>query len=356
MKRIEIDKRDVYRAKHDIITDEETLFYESYKKAAASLKEIIKASQSFGLDFDLGKNRMTNNIILFDGERGYGKTTAMQSFSTFLEEPKEKVDSLFQFKAKFLCIDTIDPSCMNSKESIVRVVLTYLFSLVMPKLKQIKAGDRQDNLLKVGILDHFQTCYSFIDYLNGSEKSKDFMPDDIEYISRLGNSNELRKEIWELIKKIIELIGTENAEDKEIRGIVNYKKMDIFIVLKIDDADLSTSSIFKLCDEIRSYFSLPYIVIIMAGSLKYIRNNIVAEYISKFENGGFNYVEMAARYVEKIFPQGRVIRLPRIDELLLNRSEDLRLEYHDKNKKNFHLCGWKIEQCNRLKIKILYTI
>ena len=24
--------------------------------------------------------------------------------------------------------------------------------------------------------------------------------------------------------------------------------------------------------------------------------------------------------------------------------------------KNFHLCGWKIEQCNRLKIKILYTI
>lgn len=26
------------------------------------------------------------------------------------------------------------------------------------------------------------------------------------------------------------------------------------------------------------------------------------------------------------------------------------------DKKNFHLCGWKIEQCNRLKIKILYTI
>ena len=25
-------------------------------------------------------------------------------------------------------------------------------------------------------------------------------------------------------------------------------------------------------------------------------------------------------------------------------------------RKNFHLCGWKIEQCNRLKIKILYTI
>lgn len=24
--------------------------------------------------------------------------------------------------------------------------------------------------------------------------------------------------------------------------------------------------------------------------------------------------------------------------------------------KFFHLCGWKIEQCNRLKIKILYTI
>ena len=24
--------------------------------------------------------------------------------------------------------------------------------------------------------------------------------------------------------------------------------------------------------------------------------------------------------------------------------------------KKFHLCGWKIEQCNRLKIKILYTI
>lgn len=24
--------------------------------------------------------------------------------------------------------------------------------------------------------------------------------------------------------------------------------------------------------------------------------------------------------------------------------------------KYFHLCGWKIEQCNQLKIKILYTI
>ena len=28
----------------------------------------------------------------------------------------------------------------------------------------------------------------------------------------------------------------------------------------------------------------------------------------------------------------------------------------DKNRKYFHLCGWKIEQCNQLKIKILYTI
>lgn len=321
MKRIKIDKRDVYRAKHDIITDEKSIFYESYKKAATVLNEIISDSKKIYLDFHLGKSRMTNNIILFNGERGYGKTTALQSFSDFLEKPENETDPIFEFDVTFLCIDTIDPSCMNSNESVVRVVLTYLFSLVMPKLKQIKADDYRANMLKVEVLENFQRCYDFIDYLCGSRKNMDFIPDDIEYISKLGNSHELKKEIWSLLQNVI--------------GIITNDKENTFLILKIDDADLSTSSTFKLCDEIRSYFSLPNLVIIMAGDLKHLKDNIYEEYISEsnyvsklsedYINDRYNL--MAVRYVEKMFPQGHVIQLPQIDELLLNHNTNLMLEY-----------------------------
>ena len=48
----------------------------------------------------------------------------------------------------------------------------------------------------------------------------------------------------------------------------------------------------------------------------------------------------------------------RIMQLRLNRGYTReQLAYlADISEKFFHLCGWKIEQCNRLKIKILYTI
>lgn len=328
MKKIKIEEKDVYRSRQESVLDQESIFYESYNKAIRVLNEIISNSEIV-TENDFDKNRMTNNIILFNAERGQGKTTAMRSFSDFMENPKQEEKNLLPSNIKFLSIDTIDPSCMHNRESIVRVVLTYLFSKITPRLKKVKADQANESVLKVKILEGFQKCYDFVDYLNESRKYNDFMPDDMEYISKLGNSHELKKELWSLIKNIIDLVNSDGDFKKDSETT--------FFVLSIDDADLSTSGTFKLCDEVRSYFSLPNVIVIMAADMNHLMDNVYEEYLSKSnlknDRSQSRCKEMAGRYVEKLFPQGHVIRLPKMEELLLNHSTKIVLEYKDKNDK-----------------------
>ena len=104
MPKISIIQGDEYRAKIEKEVKREAFFFNVYKRAMDCVRELGEHAELYqeketkeGIQYRIG-----NNIIVFCGERGQGKTSAMHSFSQMLKTtPKvegiSKPDKNFSF-------------------------------------------------------------------------------------------------------------------------------------------------------------------------------------------------------------------------------------------------------------------
>lgn len=148
----------------------DTFFYEAYRQALAGVTEIVRASMiavhgpendpfaaSEGADRkrDSGPEfpddryfyNYPNNMLVFSGDRGAGKSSAMLSFVCSLQNPKSKLyDELFLKEmvarelpggsycsvlnilrgARFIAIPPIDPTTLENSDQILTVILAHV--------------------------------------------------------------------------------------------------------------------------------------------------------------------------------------------------------------------------------------
>jgi len=150
---ITVKRGEEFQAKQESIYDTNTFFYDAYRQAAACLVEIltrgeehIKRNRENSGEPDewlSGSERINrqllgypNNIIAFCAERGHGKTSAMASFSTALLKMDRTCRDGAQFwesvrrgetdprAYRYVVIDRIDPTMMEQRDSIVKVILS----------------------------------------------------------------------------------------------------------------------------------------------------------------------------------------------------------------------------------------
>lgn len=341
------------------------------------VSEIIRGMEKYGKESEnsgryvaryqgLGKN-----IVIFCGARGQGKTSAMQTFvrcldGTYLQE-KGNLKHMPAFiqelqTNKFEVLDSIDPSAMENNESILRVVLSRLFFHLNECYQKDKFGNSMDFERERGDLTRlFQKCFDNIDYIK-CKKSRDWEQDDLEILSQLGSSANLKKNLCDLIDKYLNLVSAEKCPN-ETAGR--------YLVIPVDDADLATKKVFRLCEDIRNYLSIPNVIILMAADYDQLMNATYQKYLKqnriRQQAAAGKYdkrlvekdcYQMAAKYLEKLFPIGHRISLPKIENLITENYDNIKFEYlisdHGEEKCAFEN---EINQCGNLQkqfIQLLY--
>lgn len=362
---IEINSGDEYRAKIENIENKEEkekiFFQDVYDKAENATNEIIKGMQEYSKNATQnGKYKakyqgMGNNIIAFCAERGQGKTSAMQSFSNILKKKNQEKDSGLYFEV----LDSIDPSSLDKGESIVRVLISRMFDNLTNILYIIQKYNydydyNEDNFqkTKIDIFDLFQECYENIDYLR---KEKTIEKKSLERLAQLGSSARLKNNLYNLVEKYLQILNMYSINQNREKDVYKY------LVVQIDDADLAVDNVFQICEDIRNYFSIPNVLVLMAANFTQLRNAINQcylkqyKYIIKLQSKDFVHEcsLMASRYIEKTFPVGHKIVLPDIDTIIKEEFGSIKIRYNCEPilfDENYYLCKDMQEQL----LKALY--
>lgn len=301
MKNIKIYFGDEFKAFEYEITEGD-IFEEQYRLAKIYLDDIVKANRPLNKKYT---PNCVNNIIAFDGERGQGKTTAMQTFVRNITNNN------------YLKLEVIDPSTFESMHNVVEVVVTKMYN----RISQQNEKREQNKELYFKILDQFQTVYESISLVRNPKKFDDLEQDyegTIEKISRAGDSARLREHMWELVNSYVKFEGS------------NYE----FLIVPVDDLDVNITLAYKMAEQIRKYLVIPNIIIVMAVKVDQLKYCVELQFRKEMKelldaNVRINVQEpshMASKYIDKLIPDGRKIGLPEI-RLLANENEHIQIEY-----------------------------
>jgi len=345
--KITIYQGDENRAKVKETVEGNDFFYKSYAKAALVVKKNIVLADAFmknmpeepkGCWGEVKREVVpseilgySNSIIVFTAERGWGKTSTMLSFGKMLENENslsmEFFEQLGVKEPDFHVLSCIDPTSMESGDSILKVIISRMF-LSFKERWQKYQNRNNDNLAsdaKAKLMQHFQKCYKTIDILKQNIKQEDIY-DDLYLLSEIGDSTNLKVELYRLIDEYLQFMSLGSSQKR-------------FLVLQIDDVDLNERMAYEILEDLRKYFMLPNVMIMMAANLKQLRlileRNFAEEYQTSLKYKGSVDIEkcreMGEKYLEKVFPVVSQIHLPNIDIAICAEESNLALEYHVKS-------------------------
>lgn len=301
---------------------ENDLFHDAFLQANRVLDEIRRATEKYertesdgtacnNLNNDEKLYGFSNNLIVFCGDRGQGKTSAMLSFARNLRFEKSRHD--------YLVLPTIDPTMLEHKDSILNVILARMFQ----KARDIWENDRNRGKRPNEIVQHeltecFQLCMEGI-ATNNSRKEN--LPDEfssLDQLDKLGDSARLKHNFEELAKYLLKFAGCSDREGH--------------IIIPLDDTDLQFQTAYSILEDIRKYLSIPHVVLLMALHLEQMRDLVEKQYASYFINqANQDKIRLrASRYMDKMFPAKHVIFLPRFEHFCRDSYRTLTLSYGDK--------------------------
>ena len=175
MKKITIYRGEEYRPKTEKSFEADDFFAEVYLKAGRIVKEIVAEMREYENEMTKSKryavrySDMGNNIVIFCGKRGQGKTSAMKSFAGLLGNgyrdgklPEELKNTISEVRQDwFEVIDPIDPSAMENDESILRVLLSRLFYQLQERFRSEEILKDKNELMRIRaeITKLFRRCY-----------------------------------------------------------------------------------------------------------------------------------------------------------------------------------------------------
>lgn len=329
--------------------DESLFFYDAYKQGKKALEEIVSVSHVLEKRFEaehgrppvefayeklsgIAQNRI-NSVIAFCANRGYGKTSALLSFIRGLRD-MDKHSAYWQDSIansyRFHFLDTIDPTSMETNDSLLKVVLARMFSKFTETCHERGRGHATgygDHVAKV-LLEQtelealFLKCFYGAEALhNGGKNTLGDMEDMYDHITEKGDSASLRSMLYHLVLQYLKFM---------------YPDQKGFLVIAIDDADLNTDRVYGLLEEIRKYLMLPRVIILMAANLEQLECTVEQYFIKVYEtslkqNGSMVDIErchsIAERYMDKSIPANHRIHLPDINKTIQEQFTKIWIDY-----------------------------
>lgn len=290
----------------------DSIFKEQYNKVLESIAEHIenvKRENGNSITFE-----KFNNIFAFIGDRGSGKTSCMMSIAEMLEFGEYKENNIIihdQEKPKqntsFYVLDLIDPSFFDSEFNIIELIIGKMFSTFKKSLDKnnTKAFECESETIykKSELIKKFQEVQKD---LKASQKKTFEDGDNIESLLNLASNVNLKESIKGLIDSFLD-----------------YFKNNNYLVIPIDDIDINTKHADIMVEEIRRYFVLPNVIILMAAKLSQLSHVLNLKHFREYEKlldkaiSSDDIKEMSERYLEKLIPTEHRIYLPEVENLYL---------------------------------------
>lgn len=325
-----IDLSNEYRILVEDINDFSTSFFKNvYKQALNHVKEIVETNDIYRKKLKDETNHyiidglpdVYNNIIVFEGERGKGKSSAMLSFRKALVENRctdhkhpffNGSDNALDDKYNFVAFDVIDPSFFNGDETLFEIIVAKLFHQFEQKLKNSGSNIMDDKRRE--LISSFQQVFE--DIKNQNNKSNVYNGDALDALIKLSTSSNLRKSFSQLLKQYLDVFG-----DKEKSN---------YLVLTIDDFDLNISGMYKMMEDIRRFLINENIIILMSCKLSQVQEATYLEFynilFSKVSNIQVldniipreEITHKGNKHIQKLIPSNRV-----------NKLNDLAIDYYN---------------------------
>lgn len=246
-----------------------------------------------------------NNRILFVGQRGTGKTSAMTSFAKGLDDAKIGNDKALYFKH----LPMIDPSNFDNNTNILLTVITMMFSEAKELMKE--NGNDEDIISKrESLLKQFDVVFKSLKAITGSDKPTF----TLEGLNEKSRALQMRTGMHNLVKHYIEFYN-------------KVKETNIsYLVLQIDDIDMTVSHVPEMLEQLRKYLDLDNLLILMSANLGQLYNEMYEYYSKAFKETlndrnralSIDVEDLASKYLLKLFPTSRRIRVEHSVSQLIN--------------------------------------
>ena len=291
---------------------EHSLFREQYRQVFDIMDTIIERSTRVEPHQEIDDKM--SNVIVFCGDRGEGKTSALEtvrgilSSKTIMKEAQaaklyssERIDS-----DSFKVLRLVDPAFFDSKHNLLELLIGQMYADICDDDKRKMEEDECSNRCNENIanrnrlIEKFQKVKRSLAIINKAPDKNAY--DDLEEIDDLAAGIELKNKFNELLNYYAEYFHKER------------------VLISIDDLDLNATEGYQMAEEIRKYLSSPeYCVVLVAVKIKqmieiiqsYLRRRMDKEVVSNE-----TIKEMAIRYVMKLMPESNRILMPSGEEIV----------------------------------------
>ena len=307
-----------------------SLFKEQYKQAFSLIDGILSRTSKARTSDEIDEN--ISNVIAFCGDRGEGKTSALETVRGILFDEdifREAKDAeLFPKEIKklnsnsFKVLKLIDPAFFDHKHNLLELLLGQMYSevklhnAIMAKTVECDELCSSGELVKhKNLVKYFQKVRTSLAIINKASEKNAY--DNLEEIDELAAGIELKENLRCLLKLYADYFHKDR------------------VLICIDDLDLNISEGYKMAEEIRKYLSSPSACIVMmaikAEQIEEVVQSYLRENTSKIIVRG-TITDMANRYVTKLLPQGNRVWMPKGESVVerkvqLYNGEKLEDEY-----------------------------
>lgn len=298
----------------------QSIFYKQYCTALSCIAELISYNNEY---YDNDKHKTRNNIIIFTGDRGSGKTSCMMTVKKLLCNNHNKLERyenirIAQNKKALLTnttfhqLDTIGPIYFDQNHNIMELFLGSLYAKFInnESKEQEKSRIYNNNLQNLTdrgeLLNKFSEVKRNLTLLYNKECLSEY--DNLEELKDLTASMSLRNSMYDLVQTYIKYMYHSGDQ----------------LIIDIDDIDLNMTNAYEMIEQIRKYLKIPGLIILMSLKIDQLANVVniknLKEYETLLQIDKVKYREICQRIVEKFlvktFPLSQRVKLPKVNDIL----------------------------------------
>ena len=340
----------------DLSDIEVSVFEDSYKAADRTLLKVIRDNEKSRENDNSKKNSdLIGNVIAFLGGRGRGKTSTMLSFLSKMNSLKNYSWSYFcnREEKNFLILQYIDAAMLAENEFIIDVVLAEMWDLFETELgntiysQEIAYRKGLENQIKQQFVKTRQ-AYMVSQQHEFRQKGKDCGNDlpTVSALHELAASINLRQEMIVLVREYLEFFNSTSADRGNCLFETN-KKREQYLVIAIDDIDMSGGKSYYILEQIRRYLSIPNVIVMVTSDIDRLHKACEKRYEDLYRDER-DRQQVISEYLEKILPYNMRVYLPELREkhgkIILNTKANEELGISSIDEKDFIL-EFMIKKC-----------
>ena len=312
-----------------------SIFHEQYEQCISIVDSYLKGlvDMSNTPDALASSLESSNNIIVFDGERGSGKTSCMMSVVNMLTNSNHARicgSNRFVANAAFETIQMIEPAFFDKEHNILTLFIARLYRAFKNE-EEIPNNRFVDNKYADDLNQKFVEVQRKLRCMFGDDRNDE----GLEYLVNMAAAVDIKDDL----KALVTLYLTYKRKEKGT------------LLLMVDDIDLNDEYAWEMAEHLRKYFIQPNIIVMMSMKIRQmfgiLQRDFRKGYSAKRKNDNrlpneeeTEIAERSERYLAKLLPAHQRIYMPEPASYM-----DAELEIKDADKWGYAMMdGIKVEQ------------